>query len=83
MTNAKPPLGSMLKEAVPVGFSDKLIEVAFAPQSASKGLLIERMSTVHDLIEQHFGKKVEFVISDLTDGDLADEKKKPPVVVSP
>jgi DNA polymerase-3 subunit gamma/tau len=83
ITNAKPPLGSMLKEAVPVGFSDTMIEVAFAPQSASKGLLIERINTVHDLIEQHFGKKVEFIISDLIDGNLAGEKKKPPVVVYP
>lgn len=76
MTNAKPPLGSMLKEAVPLGFSDTVIEVAFAPQSASKGLLIERISTVTDLITQHFGKKVEFIISDLNDSDATDEKKK-------
>lgn len=81
MTNAKPPLGSMLKEAVPITFSDKIIEVAFAPQSSSKGLLIERISTVTDLMAQHFGKKVEFIISDLVDSDLPDgsstgEKKK-------
>jgi len=72
ITNEKPPLGSLLKEVVPVSFSDQKIEIALSPNSQTKDILIERVSIIKEMIHKHFGKAVEFSISDLTA-----EKKKP------
>lgn len=68
----KPQLAGILSDAVPVQYNDQKIEVGFPPTSSSRGLLIERKLLVEDILLQHFGKKIDFVVSEL-DG----EKKKP------
>lgn len=72
ITKEKPPLGTLLKDAIPVNYSDKLIEIAISPKSQTKGILIERVSTIENMINTHFGKPIPFTIS-----ELSEEKKKP------
>jgi len=72
ITKEKPPVGSLLKEAHPVKFSEKLIEIAFAPKSQTKDIVIERVSTIKDLIKTHFGSAVDLKIIE------EDEQKKKP-----
>jgi hypothetical protein len=72
LTREKPPLGGLLKDAVPVTFSSDKIEVAVPAASQSRSMLIERIGVVKDLIRTHFGKPVDFGILDPDDG-----KKKP------
>lgn len=72
ITQEKPPIGSLLKDAKPVQFSDKHIEIAMPAQSPTRSMLIERVSTIEAMIETRFGKKVPFQVS-----DVGDQKKKP------
>lgn len=74
ITKEKPPLGSLLKDTIPISFSDQKIEIAIAPHSQAKNILIERVPTIKSMLQNHFGKQIEFTIKDLTD-----EKKKPSV----
>ncbi|MBU1918123.1 hypothetical protein KKF63_08370, partial [bacterium] len=67
ITSEKPPLGGLLKDAVPISFSENAIEVALAPKSNAKEILMERSENIKQLIDKHFGKSVSFSISDLED----------------
>lgn len=68
---AKPQFGGALRQAVPVSFADGRIEVAIDSKSPSRDIVIERRQLIADLMTSHFGKKTDFVVT-----DLADEKKK-------
>lgn len=72
LQKAKPQLGGLLGEAVPVTTSSTRIEIGYPASSPSKALLIERRGVVEDWLNAHFGRKVDFVVS-----ELSDEKKKP------
>ncbi|MBF0105848.1 MAG: DNA polymerase III subunit gamma/tau [Deltaproteobacteria bacterium] len=72
ITKEKPPLGGLLKDVIPVTVSDHEIKIAVAPDSQSRGLLIERGPAIQDLIEKNLGRKINFLVT-----DLKDEKKKP------
>lgn len=67
----KPPLGALLNDAVPINYSNQKIEVGFPKESPSHNMMIERKNLVEELLQQHFGQKVDFLIS-----DLSDQKKK-------
>lgn len=68
----KPPLGAYLYDAVPLAYSDSRIEVGYPKASSSRQMLIERKQAVDEILQQHFGRPVEFVVSEIEDG----EKKK-------
>ena len=74
IANEKPPLAALLKDAVPVSFSEEQIEVAISSESQAKAILVERTDSITSIIKQHFGKDVSFQISNL------DEQKKKPRV---
>lgn len=67
----KPPLGGALNDAVPIEFSDKQIVVGYSGDSPSRQMVIDRRSTVEELLQTHFGKKVAFEIS-----EAPEQKKK-------
>lgn len=72
LTEQRPQLGSLLKEARPVSFSDKLIEVSFNTSSPTKDMVIERRGSIEGLLNTHFGHAVEFKVIEGDEG-----KKKP------
>lgn len=65
LTREKPPLGSLLKDTVPVRFDKKQIEVAISPESQARAILIERLPVIREMIAKHFGHRVEFLLTDL------------------
>jgi DNA polymerase III subunit gamma/tau len=67
ITSEKPPLGGLLKDAVPISFSEDSIEVALAPNSNAREILMDRSDSIKQLIDKHFGKSVSFTLSDLED----------------
>jgi hypothetical protein len=67
----KPPLGGYLNDAVPLLYSESRIEIAYPKASSSRQMVIERRLAVEEMLKQHFGKAVEFVVS-----EMADEGKK-------
>lgn len=67
----KPALGGALRQAVPIQFDAARIEVGFDAKASSRDIVIERRQMIGDMISTHFGRPVEFVVSEMND-----EKKK-------
>lgn len=72
ITSEKASLGSILREVIPLNFSDKKIEIGVPPDSPTKSMLLERIHTLEDMMLKHFGNKINLTIT-----DIVDEKKKP------
>lgn len=69
----KPPLGGYLNDAVPLLYSESRIEIGYPKASSSRQMVIERRLAIEEVLKQHFGKAVEFVVS-----EMGDEGKKKP-----
>lgn len=69
----RPPLGGYLNDAVPLAYSESRIEIGYPRASSSRQMVIERRPAVEEVLKQHFGRPVEFVVSEIVD----DGKKKP------
>lgn len=69
----KAQLAAFLNDAVPLSYSDSRIEVGYPASSSSRRMAIERKQVVEEMFKSHFGKPVEFVVSEIAEN----EKKKP------
>lgn len=69
-SKVKASLAGWLGDAVPISFSSDKIEVSYAADSPAKKVMIERRTMIEELLQKHFGRRIEFLIS-----DNASEKK--------
>jgi hypothetical protein len=65
VTKEKPPLGSLLKDAVPVTFGEQKIEIALPHESQTRRILTDRVPDIQQMIQKAFGKNIVITISDL------------------